>query len=130
MLMTQELLALAVKAAYDFGPTDTPLLVGSAVWCGEGADIDVVILVDDYNGQLPWQAVCEAYPNPEWLTARVGDVNIIGTTSQREWASWKHAARRMEALPPERIKIKRNRVYLCETYREEGRRKYDEAACK
>ena len=128
MLMTTELSALAVKTAYDFGAIDTPLLVGSTVWCGEGADIDVVILVDDYTGNLPWQEVCEAYPNPEWLTARVGDVNIIGTTSQREWASWKHAASRMEGLLFPRIKMKRHRVSLCEMYREEGRRKYDEAA--
>lgn len=128
MLMTPELSALAVKIAYDFGATDTPLLVGSTVWCGEGADIDVVILVDDYNENQPWQATCEAYPNPEWRTARVGDVNIIGTASQREWASWQHAARRMEVLPPERINLKSDRVSLCEMYREEGRLKYDEAA--
>lgn len=127
MRMTPELAALAVRVANDFGAIDTPLLVGSTVWIGEGADIDVVILVDDYNENQPWRATCSAYPSPEWRTARVGDVNIIGTTSQREWASWKHAARRMEGVPPERIRIKSNRVYLCETYREEGRRKYDEA---
>lgn len=56
MRMTPELAALAVVTAYDFGATDTPLLVGSS------------------------------------------------------------------------IKTKRHRVSLCETYREEGRRKYDEAA--
>lgn len=128
MRMTPELAALAVRVAYDFGATDTPLLVGSTVWLGKGADIDVVILVDDYSAEHPWQATCDAYPDPEWLTARVGGVNIIGTTSQREWASWQYAARRMEGVPPERIRIKRNRVYLCETYREEGRGKYDEAA--
>jgi hypothetical protein len=130
MRLTQELAALAVRVANDFGAIDTPLLVGSTVWLGEGADIDVVILVDDYNENQPWRATCSEYPSPEWRTARVGDVNIIGTTSQREWASWKHAARRMEGVPPERIRVKRNRVYLCETYREEGRRKYDEATRK
>jgi hypothetical protein len=130
MRLTQELAALAVRVANDFGAIDTPLLVGSTVWLGEGADIDVVILVDDYNENQPWRATCSEYPHPEWLTARVGDVNIIGTTSPREWASWKHAARRMEGVPPERIRVKRNRVYLCETYREEGRRKYDEATRK
>ena len=127
MRLTQELAALAVRVAYDFGATVPPLLVGSTVWLGSGADIDVVILVDDYNENQPWQATCKAYPDPEWRTAREGGVNIIGTTSQREWASWKHAARRMEGIPPERISMKRNRVSLCETYREEGRRKYDEA---
>ena len=127
MLMTPELSALAVKTAYDFGAIATPLLVGSTVWCGEGADIDVVILVDDYNENQPWQATCDAYPDPEWRTARVGDVNIIGTTSQREWASWKHAACHMEALPPSSIKLKDIRVALCAMYREEGLRKYDEA---
>ncbi len=130
MRMTPELSALAVKTAYDFGAIDTPLLVGSTVWCGEGADIDVVILVNDYNKNQPWQETCAEYPEPEWLTARVGDVNIIGTTSQREWASWQHAACHMEALPPERIKIKKHRVTICEMYREEGRSKYDEATSK
>lgn len=128
MRMTPELAALAVRVAYDFGATVAPLLVGSTVWCGEGADIDVVILVDAYNENQPWQATCNAYPDPEWRTARVGGVNIIGTASQREWASWKHAASRMDGVPPERIKIKWARVAICEMYREEGRRKYDEAA--
>ena len=128
MLMTPELSALAISAAYAFGATDTPLLVGSTRWCGEGADIDVVILVDDYNENLPWQATGKACSDPELRTARVGGVHIIGTTSQREWASWQYAARRMAVAPPECIALKSDRVSLCETYREEGRYRYDEAA--
>ena len=130
MRMTPELAALAIRVAYDFGAVAPPLLVGSTVWLGEGADIDVVILVEGYNENQPWQETCAEYPDPGWLSARVGGVNIIGTISQREWASWQHAARRMEGVPPERIRIKRNRVYICETYREEGRRQYDEATRK
>ena len=124
MRLTKELAALAVSAANAFGAIDTPLLVGSTVWLGEGADIDVVILVEDYNENLPWHAPCSA---PELRTARVGGVHIIGTTSHREWASWKHAACRMEALLLSSIKLKDIRVSLCEMYREEGRRQYDKA---
>lgn len=108
--------AMALAVAEQYGPLAPPLLVGSTFWCGQGKDLDVVVLSDklDHTAGTPGSASCSE--ECSMATYRMGEVNVIVVKDEAMWAAWlaaDHEVRAMEYPPITRTE----RVAICVKWR-------------
>ena len=117
--LTDELKTQAFEVARKYEPTRQVLLVGSCVWLGNGADIDVVVFVDDALADRGGEP-CSTRAYGGMAAYRHGPVNVIAVDNERIWAGWQYAAELMPGLSKELIADKGARVAACEKLRELG----------
>lgn len=119
---TDELIEYALKIAEKYEPKKPPLLVGSTVWLGAGADIDVVVLCDTLQHALGAPCADGKYADAAFRAYRHGDVNVIVVTDPVVYGGWEHATKLMVGTCPT---DKAKRVAMCIDLRAEG-----EALCR
>ena len=119
---TDELIEYALKIAGKYEPKKPPLLVGSTVWLGAGADIDVVVLCDTLQLAIGEPCADVDYADVAFRAYRHGDVNVIVVTDPVIYGGWEHAAKIMVCSCPT-DKDKRVAMYMA--LRAEG-----EALCR
>ena len=117
--LTDELKAQAFDVVSKYQPTRQVLLVGSCVWLGNGADIDVVVFVDDALADRGGEQ-CSPRAYGGMAAYRHGPVNVIAVDDERIWAGWQYAAELMPGLSKELIADKDARVAACEALRALG----------
>lgn len=119
-----ELDTRALEVANRYNPLLPPRLCGSVHWCGNGNDLDVVLLAAAFPARLP--DLPNAYDGCDFLSYRDGDVNVIVTTSDQVWAGWVYACDNIGVCPTD----KPSRVAHVENLRARGELLYAEATCK
>lgn len=126
VLLTEDLIKSAADVAKLYDPLDAPLLVGSAVWCGAGNDIDVVVLTLDPLSPRPGGVSCCAGSyGTAYMAWRHGDVNVIATDDARIWAGWKLAAKVIMGISAKFLWNKTYRVKLCQILRKIGEENWE-----
>ena len=114
---THELIEHAIKIAEKYEPKKPPLLVGSTVWLGSGADIDVVVLCDTLHLLQGLPCVDGIYADAAFRAYRHGDVNVIVVEDPVIYGGWEHATKiMMDTCPTD----KAERVAMCMALRAEG----------
>lgn len=125
---TDELLREAEVQARTFGYKDL-VFAGSTYWLGTGADLDVVLLVNDMGHCPPSATRCldEHYEGVGFQAYRVGVFNFICVEDHAVFAGWAHATYVLSRKCPQ---DKSARIAACVTLRAAGEEAYQESACQ
>lgn len=114
---TDELIEYTLKVAEKYEPKKPPLLVGSTVWLGAGADIDVVVLCDTLQHALGVPCTEGDYADADFRAYRHGVVNVIVVADPVIYGGWEHATKLMVGTcPTDKVK----RIAMCAALCAEG----------